>query len=348
MVRRVLDDGASLLTTDAQADSRFRESASVISQGIRAAMAAPLYDNHHIIGLLYADTTDAATRYGPDELRAFTVLANLIAVKLTQARLAAMEAEKRRLEGELATAREIIGNIVPDGVPAAEGYEFMALYEPCSEVGGDLYDVRHMPDGRTVLMAGDVAGKGLGAAILMSSIVPLAHVLIGGERELVGAMDLLNRQMCASTDAVRYATLFVGLLDRASGRLEYVNAGHNPPLLVDAAGNVQEIHATAMPVGMLEEAPFASASIDMTPGSVLVVFSDGITEALGSDGSFYEVERLRRVVRDARAFPLDVLIAKLVDDLRSFTQGTPQSDDITLLAVRRSPGPQDSGPSGTD
>jgi hypothetical protein len=185
MVRQVLDDGVSLLTTDAQRDPRFSQHESVILQGTRAAMAAPLFDNQRIIGLLYADTTDPSSLYGPDDLRAFTVLANLIAVKMTQARLTEAEEEKRRLTRELAAAREILGHILPEQVEGVGDYGISVAYEPCTEVGGDLYDVRHLDDGRSVILAGDVAGKGLGAAILVSSIVPTAQVLLGDGRDLV-------------------------------------------------------------------------------------------------------------------------------------------------------------------
>lgn len=335
MVRQVVDDGVSLLTTDAQSDPRFSGHDSVVSQGIRAAMAAPLFDNRQIIGLLYADTTDPSSRYGADELRAFTVLANLIAVKITQARLTEAEEEKRRLECELGTAREIMGHILPERVQGIDDYDIRVFYTPCTEVGGDLYNVKHLDDGRSVIMAGDVAGKGLGAAILVSSIVPVAEVLLGGGSGLVDAVTTLNRQVWASTDPVRYATLFVSVLNRATGRLDYVNAGHNAPFLVDAAGATSEIGATGMPVGMLESAPFGAASVQLEPGSVLAVFSDGITEAVGSDESFYGPERLERVLASAHALPAEAIVARVVDDLGSFTSGAPQSDDILLLIVKR-------------
>jgi sigma-B regulation protein RsbU (phosphoserine phosphatase) len=335
MVRQVLDDGVSLLTADAQSDPRFSGHESVILQRTRAAMAAPLFDNRQIIGLLYADTMDPSSLYGPDELKAFTVLANLIAVKITQARLTEAEEEKRRLTRELGAAREILGHILPEEIGCAEGYEISVAYEPCTEVGGDLYDVRHLNDGRTVILAGDVAGKGLGAAILVSSIVPIARVLLGSGGDLVEAVRILNEQIWASTDAVRYATLFVGVLGRDSGRLEYVNAGHNAPLLVDPDGSTREIGATGVPIGMLEDAPFSAGSLELAPGSVLAVFSDGITEALASDGSFYETERLRRLLIDARCLSTEAIVARVLDDLTSFTSGASQSDDILLLVVRR-------------
>jgi serine phosphatase RsbU (regulator of sigma subunit) len=230
-----------------------------------------------------------------------------------------------------------MGHILPEQVEGAEGYEISVAYEPCTEVGGDLYDVRHLDDGRSVIMAGDVAGKGLGAAILVSSIIPVAEVLLRGEGDLVDVVTTLNHQVWATTDPVRYVTLFVSVLNRASGRLDYVNAGHNAPFLLDAAGGLREVAATGMPVGMLENAPFSAASVQLEPGSVLVVFSDGITEAIGSDESFYGDERLKRVLVDGHALPADAIAARVLEDLKAFTSGAPQSDDILLLIVKRVP-----------
>ncbi len=337
MVQRVLDEGVALLTTDAQSDPRFEGKESVVAQGIKAAMAVPLHDNERVIGLLYADTTDPASWYNDDELRAFTSLANLIAVKITQARLAAAEQERQRLERELSTARDILSNILPPELPAAEGYEFCVYHESCFEVGGDLYDVKHFDDGRTLIFVGDVAGKGLGAALLVSSIVPMTHALLEGETELVDAVDRLNRQVFRTTDAVRYATLFVGTLDRATGRLVYVNAGHNPPYLVSPDGTVDEVPATAMPVGMLEMASFSAGEVTLEPGAVLAAFSDGVTEAEDADGSFYDEERLLASLDRVRESCADGIVSGVLDDVRSFVGEHAQSDDVTLLVVRRLP-----------
>ncbi len=335
MIRQVLDDGVSLLTTDAQQDERFAEQASVISQGVRAAMAAPLFDNRRIIGLLYADTTQPGSAYGDDELRTFTALANLIAVKITQARLTEAEKERLRLERELDTAREIIDHILPESVAGADDYDVAVYYEPCTEVGGDLYDVRHLDDGRTVIVAGDVAGKGLGAAVLVSSIVPATRLLLSRGGDLAHAARELNQQVFSSTDPMRYATLFLGVLDRASGRLDYVNAGHNAPVLISPDGEVREVSATGVPIGLMEEAPFAAESLTLVPGSLLAAFSDGIDEALGPDDEFYETERIRALLLERRSLPASSIVEAAIDDVRSFTRGAPQSDDIVLLVVKR-------------
>ncbi len=337
MVRKVLDDGEALLTTDAQDDSRFGGANSIVQQAIRSAMAAPLFDNENVIGILYADTKDPASWYREDELRTFTSLANIIAVKITHARLAALEEERKRLERELSTARDIISNILPSEIGKVPGYEIAVYNESCTEVGGDLYDVRPLRDGRCVILLGDVAGKGLGAALLVSCIVPVVQVLMSRPGDLAETAGLINRQVWQSTDAVKYATLFIGVLDPSTGRLDYVNAGHNPPYLVEQDGSLSELASTGMPVGMVESVPYDADSVTLDPGALVAIFSDGITEAENGSDEFYGEERLMEKLVREHAEEANVVLERVCADVATFAGDRSQSDDITLLVLRREP-----------
>jgi serine phosphatase RsbU (regulator of sigma subunit) len=337
MVKRVLKEGAALLTTDAQSDPRFKERQSVIAQRIRSAMAAPLFDNERIIGILYADTTDPACWYSEDELRTFVALANLIAVKITQARLAQAEEELRRREHELKMAEEILSFILPAEIGAVEGYEIALYHTPCQEVGGDLYDVRRLPDGRVLIVTGDVAGKGIAAALLVAHILPVVRLLSAEMPALPDLTAKLNREVCQSTDPIHFATLFVGVLHPDTGRLDYVNAGHPPPLMVDPEGTIERIDATGMPVGMLEDARFRAGTVHLSPGAAIAMYSDGISEAENPSGDFYETPRLRDVLLAHVGATAGATIERVRADLDRFTEETPQLDDITLLLLRRRP-----------
>ena len=336
MVRKVLEERTGLLTSDAQEDPRFQQQQSVVSQGIRSAMAAPLFDNENVIGLLYADTSDPTSWYTRDELRTFTGLANLVGVKITQARLAEAEAERLRLAREVQSAKDILGYILPTELKCAAGYELETYHQPCLEVGGDLYDLRCLEDGTVLFLAGDVAGKGLGAALLVSSIMPIVHVLIEETSDLSALVSRLNRRIFLSTDPVHYATLFVGLLDPSAGRVSYVNAGHNPPYLMAPDGTMTEVAATGTPVGMLEGVPFASDELTIEPGGSLFLFSDGIPEAQNGDGDFYEEERLREMLLKERHGSAAEIVERLRSDLASFVGEQSPSDDITMLLLKRS------------
>lgn len=335
MVKKVLEQKSGLLTSDAQQDPRFQQQQSIVSQGIRSAMAAPLFDNENVIGLLYADTTDPASWYDMDELRTFTALANLIGVKITQARLEEAEEEQKRLAREVQSAKDILAYILPTELGSVTGYEVGTYHQPCLEVGGDLYDVKTLRDGRTLFLAGDVAGKGLGAALLVSNIMPIVSVLMDEPQDLTQLVTRLNRQTFLSTDPIHYATLFLGTLDLESGVVEYVNAGHNPPYLLNPGRGTEEIGATGTPIGMLEGVPFASGHLTIEPGGMLFVFSDGIPEAQNEAGEFYEEDRLREVICRERERSAEDIVACVKSDLEQFVGDTSPSDDITMLLLKR-------------
>jgi serine phosphatase RsbU (regulator of sigma subunit) len=335
MVQKVLEQRSGLLTSDAQQDPRFQQQQSIVQQGIRSAMAAPLFDNENVIGILYADTTDPAFWYNRDELRTFTALANLIGVKITQARLAEAEEERRRLAREVQSAKDILAYILPTDLGCAVGYEMGTYHEPCLEVGGDLYDVKCLDDGRVLFLAGDVAGKGLGAALLVSNIMPIVSVLIDDSKDLTQLATRLNRQIFLSTDPIHYATLFLGILEPETGRVEYVNAGHNPPYLLTPDGDIEEIAATGTPIGMLEAAPFSSAELTIQPGGFLFCFSDGIPEAQNADGDFYEEGRLRDVLGRERDRSAEEIVAAVRTSLSGFVGDASPTDDITMLLLKR-------------
>jgi len=335
MVQKVLEERTGLLTSDAQQDPRFQAQQSVVSQGIRSAMAAPLFDNENVIGILYADTKDPASWYNRDELRTFTALANLIGVKITQARLAEAEEERKRLAREVQSAKDILAYILPTDLGCALGYEMGTYHEPCLEVGGDLYDVKCLEDGRVLFLAGDVAGKGLGAALLVSNIMPIVSVLIEDARDLAQLASRLNKQIFRSTDPIHYATLFLGLLDPPTGEVEYVNAGHNPPYLLTPGCEISEVGATGTPIGMLEMAPISSESLTIAPGGMLFCFSDGIPEAQNADGDFYEEDRLRDVLCRSWDGSAEEVVAEVKRSLDEFVGDASPTDDITMLLLKR-------------
>jgi len=337
MVRKVLEEKTGILTSDAQQDPRFQSQHSIISQGIRSAMAAPLFDNEKVIGLLYADTADPASWYNMDALSTFTALANLIAVKITQARLEEAEEEQKRLAREVQSAKDILAYILPTDLGSIAGYELRTYHQPCLEVGGDLYDVKKLKDERTLFLAGDVAGKGLGAALLVSNIMPIVSVLMEEPQDLTQVVTRLNRQIFLSTDPLHYATLFLGILDPDSGEVEYVNAGHNPPYLVNPGHGIEEIEATSIPIGMLEGVPFESGHLTIEPGGMLFVFSDGIPEAQNAAGDFYEEERLRSAISRERDGSAEEIFASVKSDLEQFVGDTSPTDDVTMLLLKRTP-----------
>jgi len=337
VINRVLGERVSFLIEDAQHDVAFQSQMSIVTQGVRTAMAAPLFDNENVIGLLYADSADSADRYTTDELKAFTLLANCVAVALTHARYHSMEAEKQRLEAELGAARRIMSTLLPDEAPSITGWELVPHLVSCTEVGGDMYDVFTLPDGRVLIAVGDVAGKGLGAALLVSSMLPLLRGLAGPDMDPAAVVTRLDAILFAVTEPVRYATLFLAVLDPVSGRMDYVNAGHNPPFLVRLDGTVETLAPTGMPVALVGTGTWANGTVALDTGDLLALFTDGIPEAWNAEDEDYTDDRLRDVLVASHALPATGVRDAVLADLASFVKDAPASDDVTLVLVRRRP-----------
>jgi len=335
MIDKVLAEKAAFVTANALLDSRFSGQESIISQGLHSAMAAPLFDNETVIGLLYADTADVSISYTEDDLRTFTILANISAVKITQARTAALVEEQRRLQREVEAARNILEQILPDSVNQVAGYDLHAFWKPCFAVGGDLYDSQLLPDGRLAFLFGDVTGKGLGAALLVSHIMPIVR-LLAEELWLPGKLlNRLNRDLWRSTDSVHFVTLFFGILDPADGSVQYVNAGHNPPLHVHRDGRVDALDSTGLAAGMFEGAEYTEGRLLLQPGDVLTLYTDGVTEAENPDGGEFERDRLSEVLARERERSPEEIVKRVMSELCRFHGDDCFDDDVTMLLIRR-------------
>ena len=347
IMRTVMDECTSVLTGDASTDPRFRAQQSIVAQMVHSAMAVPLFDNEKVLGLIYVDSQDPRVSFNQEQLEVLTLLANMAAVKISNARLLEAEQGRARMAQELATAAEIQRGLLPVAPPRVTGVHFDAFLETCYEVGGDLYDFHVRDDGRVMFVLGDVSGKGMGASLLMSSFLASARVLYDTCSDIGDLARRLGSIMSRSSDGGRFVTGFVGCLDPATGALDYVNAGHPAACLVDG-GELRELESNGVPFGILPDFKFETASTQLRPGELLAVFSDGIPEALHA-GEFYDDERLRRVlVENGRAPDLKNVREAVLRSVRAFVGDDPRTDDITLLLLRREGGPPGITPPASD
>ncbi len=335
LVRTVLEESRALLLADTSTDERFRDQRSIVQLHLRSAMVAPLFDNTRVIGLLYADSDDPRVTFDRDQLRVFSLLANLTAVKITNTRLQEAERERELLVQQLHVAAEIQRHLLPETLPAVAGYELCARQIPCYEVGGDLYEAAALPDGRVLLAVGDVSGKGIGAALLMFNVMACLRVLSQEPPDLRSWIQRIHRQVLQSSDAMHFATLFLALLDPVAHRLEYASAGHDPVIVLGPGDTVQQLGATGVPAGMLPGVTFGIAAVDLPPGSLVAISTDGIREASRSDEEIYGSERIAAELARQRANPLPDVAAALLADVCSFTGAAAYDDDATLLLLRR-------------
>ncbi len=329
----VIGDCTSVVITDTSMDARWKDQMSIVAQAIHSAMAVPLFDNERVLGVLYADSRDRSITYGEEHVEILTLLANMAAVKITNARLLEADQARQRMAHDLAIATRIQRNLLPEP-PRLPGWEIDARLETCHEVGGDLYDFYLRRDGRLLFLIGDVTGKGMGAALLMSSAMSSLRTLYDqctSPSELAGR---LNAVLQRSTAPGLFVTMFLGCLDPASGRLEYVNAGHNPPILIEN-GAIRRLESGGPPIAILPDAPYPPGEETLAPGALLAVFTDGIPEA-DRDGELFEDERLLELLQEGAGEPaLDALGRRILGAVDAFLTGARRIDDITLLLLRR-------------
>ncbi len=333
ITRTVLAENTAVITRDAANDPRFLAQQSIIAQAIHSAMAVPLFDNEKVLGILYVDSTNPGVTYGQPELELLTLLGNMAAVKITNARLLVAEQMRLRLAQELATATRIQQNLLPEP-PEVPGWKVHARIETCHEVGGDLYDFYRREDGKFVVLVGDVSGKGMGAALLMSSTLSSARVLYDDCTSPLHLVRRLNAIMFRSTDARSFVTGFVGWLDPATGSFHYVNAGHPEPHVL-RAGKLRTLAATGIPLGMLPDFPWTEGETVLEPGELLALFSDGIPEAQHGT-EFFEFERVAESLREAEAEnDLARAADRVIARIDAFAAGEHRADDVTLVLLRR-------------
>lgn len=334
VIDEVVNNGKSVLTSDAQADPRFM-GGTVVLQGVRSVLAVPLGVGENVFGIIYADSPIAEGRFTEDHLKVLTTLASVAAIRVENARLTEEQFERERLERELQVASEIQQRFQPASAPQVPGYELQGISFPCYEIGGDYYDFIHRSNGNLVVALGDVSGKGTAAALLMSSLHAAVHAQFDTHGSLAETISSINRYLVESIPANRFVTLFYADLNPKTGELAFLNAGHNPPLIVHANGTMEQLAAGGLPLGIMADADFREGRTTLNAGDVLVIYSDGVSEAVSPTGDEFGPTRLYEAV----ARNLDASAAGIRDRIESaltkFAQGTPAADDITLVIVKR-------------
>src|SRR5216684_2160296 len=337
---------SAVITEDlAQAEMDLQAAQSIVAQRLRAVVVIPLYataraktdesmtsvKHGEFLGVLYLDSRRPAAFSKLDRqlLDAFTDQAASI---LDNARLVARERERQRLEQEINIARDIQQALLPRNVRDYPHLSVAGCNFPCLSVGGDYFDVFPLSDHRTAFLIADVSGKGLGAALVTTMLQGvLSGMTLGTDPARLFAH--LNRFLCDHVEVGRYATMFFGILDE-KGSLEYINAGHPSPILVRRGIADEAFTEGSFPVGLVPEAEYKTTCIKLEPGDTLVLFSDGVTEAMNPDEELFGTARLREVLTGQMDTPLDQLQKCVLESVENFARGASQADDLTLLLVR--------------
>lgn len=359
IIRKAVETQHSYLSEDASADASLPANASIAEFKIRSVMCVPLVTAEgRSLGAIQLDTQDRAKKFKEDDLNMLAIVANLASVAVEKAKLheAALASEKAKKEMELARAVQL--GFLPQTMPEVVGYEFFAHYSPAQTIGGDYYDAVVLPNGRLAVVVGDVAGKGVPAALLVAKLSSEVRFCLLTEPDPVRAVGLLNDQMIRGGLGDRFVTLAVMVVDTVAHQMTVVNAGHmNPRLFRAASGELVDAISTdltGLPLGVMPGYEYEAVTLPLDTGDLLAVFTDGVTDAMSPAGALFGPEGV-----DAALAPPDDPVAaagwapkrvgeRLVQAVRRHANGRPQNDDIALMLFGRKDAGKAANTSRTD
>jgi sigma-B regulation protein RsbU (phosphoserine phosphatase) len=299
-------------------------------------LAVPLQTNDRVIGLIYVDSPHLIREFSREDLNLLTVMANVAAIRIEHARLNEIEEAERAMAKDMQQAAVIQQGLLPEKAPVAQGLDIAGRTKACRTVGGDYYEYLAFPDGRIGMLVGDVAGKGMPASLLMSSLQARVQVLFEDADDLARKIGRLNKAVCSNCPDNRFITFFMGILDPKTGEFVYTNAGHNLPVLVRETGEFELLNeAGGIILGILPMAVYKEARTTLNPGDTLVLFTDGVTEAADPTDDEYGEERLAALVGSMKDRPSEEIVEAIHNAVAAFTQGAPAADDITVVVARR-------------
>ena len=331
---QVLDERMSLIIQDALVDPRWREQHSIISQGIRSLMAAPLQTDDRVIGMLYLDSGETS-EFTTEDLELITVMANIAAVRIENARLAEVERRRELLENELSQAADIQMGCIPKQPPDLPGFELAGMTVPSRTVGGDYFDYLVRSDGKLVFLIADVAGKGMPAALLVMNLQARIQALAETADDLGHTIERLNQMIKAVCPANRFITCFLALLDPATGAMQWANAGHEPALVLRQRGATDYFGAGGPPLGVFDDATHRTGNCTIEPGDRLLLVTDGVTEARRADDRDFGMQKVEDLMIEYYNRSADELVRALNEAVQQWTGDESPHDDVTAVALRR-------------
>lgn len=331
----VLAENSSVLTIDAQVDPRFQASESIIQTNTHSAMCVPLWNNREIIGVIYADRIFHLDRFSEDDLKLLTLLSNLAAIKIENAKLIQQAIEKEKMERELALASQIQKNLLPGKNPECENYDIAGYNLTCYQVGGDYYDFIDITPERLAIVIADVSGKGVSAALLMASLRAALHAELGPSYNLDHLAARLNDFVHRSSSSGNFITFFLLELNKNTGEIKYINAGHNPPLILGREGKVTRLESCGFCLGMFPSVQYEQCTASLEAGQVAVLYTDGITESRNKNKEEFGEDRLIKVIQKCFDLPAQKMLESILAEVNRFSEGLDPDDDRTLVIIKR-------------
>jgi sigma-B regulation protein RsbU (phosphoserine phosphatase) len=335
IVNMVMNKHSSVLISDVQADPRFKTRDSIVKMNIHSAVCVPLWNNKEIIGIIYSDRISLLKPFSDDDLKLLTLLANLAAVKIENSRSIEMSIEKEKMEKELSLAAQIQTDFLPRETPVCKGFDISGFMTPCYQVGGDYYDYIPIGADRLGITIADVSGKGVSASLLMASLRASLHSEVHLRYDMEKMATKLNDFIHKSSAINSFITFFFCELNMNSGELKYVNAGHNPPVVLDKKGNISRMESSGLCLGMFPNAEYEARTITLDPRDISLLFTDGITESRNKENKEFGEEKLIKILKKNAKLSASDIIEQIQKEVETFTAGTEQMDDQTVVVIKK-------------
>jgi sigma-B regulation protein RsbU (phosphoserine phosphatase) len=340
IVASAMSEKAVIKVDDTSKDPRFYSFADK-KTGYRttAVIAAPLLDGGNCIGVIEYLNPIGRPYFSDDDVQMVEYFSWLVAAALV--RIAAHEATLQHavVQRDLDLAREMQEGMLPTVFPSAIDYPRLDLYatlDPAYEVSGDLYDFFPLSDGRLCFLVGDVAGKGVAAGLFMAVTRTLIRaVALQQDLSPVDILTIINNQLYPDNSALLFVTMILGFLDPETFRIDYAQGGHNPPLLIASGSSPCYEPPGGQPIGVFPDAAFGFRSIQLNPGDVFLIYTDGVTEAMNESHQQFTDDRLLQVFGSSADGSAKDVATRVVDSVHAFVEDADQSDDITVMAIKR-------------
>jgi sigma-B regulation protein RsbU (phosphoserine phosphatase) len=333
----VLGQKKAVLSQDAGADKNLPSSASISDLKIRSVMCVPLLTpDNKALGIIQLDTSDRR-QFNEDDLDVLAAVASQAAISISHASMLESLLERERLNRDLKIAEQVQKRFLPQTVPSVPGYEFFAHYQPTYQVGGDYYDFVPLAGDRMAVALGDVSGKGVAAALMMAKFSGDTRSCLLTESGTAPSANRLNNLLCAAGIEDKFITLGLCVLDAPTRKLTLTSAGHTPVIVRHADGRAEEVgqEVSGLPLGIMEDSEYQQTEIQLEPGDVVILYSDGVTDARSPGEELYDSQSNHRLIkRVAQASGGPVAVGKaILQDIREFSAGHSQADDITLVCL---------------
>ena len=335
LLKEVVDGRQVVSFFDSSADEKLARAQSIVAQDIRSAICAPLLVGDAVLGVLYLDYKATRGAVSENDVRLVGQIARFAAVTLERTRLREEAFAKAKIDEELRTAYAIQKRLLPSSLPVVDGYTFAASNRPAKSVSGDYYDMVVRPNGRIYFVIADVSGKGITAAIVMSSVATAFNIFTRTDPTPADLVRELNATLAPKTAPTKFVTLVAGVLDPATGKVDYANAGHVPPLVL-SPGGVETLKTTDLVVGLFPQAQYRNQTIQLEPGDAMVLFTDGVTEAENEKEEQLGLTTVADMLVKLHRAPAARILSAIEEHVHAHIGETPPGDDVTMLALTRS------------